>query len=59
MDPLDKSGKIPKSYKRIYRLSEFYTALYRGMKTIGAMKQNRKTKDISNSENNWAASSFC
>ncbi len=47
MDPLDKSGKIPKSYKRIYSLSEFYTALYRGMKTIGAMKQNRKTKDIS------------
>ncbi len=47
MDPLDKSGKIPQSYKRIYSISEFYTALYRGMRTIGAMKQNRKTKDIS------------
>ncbi len=47
MYPLDKSGKITESYKRIYSISAFYTSLYRGMRTIGAMRQNRKTKDIS------------
>jgi len=47
MVPLDKSGKIPESYKQLYSFSAFYTALYRGMRTIGAMRHNRKTKDIS------------
>ena len=47
MYPLNKSGKTAKSNKQFYSLSEFYTAIYHGMKTIGAMNKNRKTKDIS------------
>lgn len=46
MDALDTV--IPKQtfYKKIYGLGEFYTALYRAMRTMGAMMHNHKSKEI-------------
>lgn len=46
MDKHKETVKIPKSYKKIYSFPEFYKALYWGMRTISALRNNRKTKEI-------------